>query len=84
MVNKLRLPHGNGTRLIAPRLTSGERRDRLYNALPPDTKREIVRLARRQRVSVSYMLEAIVIQSLMLPQPDYKESHASHFRRGRR
>ena len=58
-------------RRIAPRLASGDPRDRLYNGLPPEVKKGLKLAAARENISVSWMLEQIIIDHFGLRRPLY-------------
>jgi hypothetical protein len=46
---------------IAPRLSSGDRRIPGYSGLPPELRRIIDRLARKERCSRSWVIEQIIL-----------------------
>lgn len=62
---------------IAPRLANGDSRDRLYNALPPAVKTGLKLIARRDNISVSFLLERIIIRHFDLKRPTYVQRKRS-------
>lgn len=57
---------------IAPRLASGRAREHHYTGgLPESIKYGLYQIARRERQSVSWVLEQIIIRYLGLDQPEY-------------
>ena len=58
---------------IAPRLASGDKRDRMAHGLPPHIKRGLAMRAYRERTSVSWLLERLIIDAGKFDQPDYLE-----------
>ncbi len=59
------------SRIIAPRLFSGERRESIGHGLPPEIKAGIKAIAKRKNESVSWVLEQIIIRYFNLPKPQY-------------
>lgn len=59
------------TRMIAPRLASGEPRVGIGHGLPEDIKEGLRSIARRQNKSLSWVLEEIIIDYFKLPRPEY-------------
>lgn len=60
-------------RIIAPRLASGECREPFGHGLPPGVKAGLRAIARRERQSMSWVLEQVIIDYFRLPKPDYRE-----------
>jgi hypothetical protein len=56
---------------IAPRLASGDSRESWGGRLPEDVKYALYMIARRERKSVSWVMEEIVIAHFGLKTPDY-------------
>lgn len=56
---------------IAPRLASGKSRENWGGRLPESIKYGIYRIAQREKKSVSWVLEEVVIAYFGLTQPEY-------------
>ena len=61
------------SKIIAPRLDSGERRESIGHGLPPQIKQGVRLIAQRRRQSVSWVLEQIIIDYFGFKKPDYIE-----------
>lgn len=58
---------------IAPRLVNGDCRLNVSLNLPPDIKEALRYVARKDRKSVSWLLEFVIIQYFEFDEPEYKE-----------
>lgn len=58
---------------IAPRLWGKQIRDHYTGGLPPAIKHGLQEIAYRERKSVSWVLEQVIISYFKLPMPKYKE-----------
>jgi len=58
---------------IAPRLASGDKRNPIAHGLPPHVKQGLAMRAYKERTSVSWMLEQIIIDAFKFEEPDYIE-----------
>ena len=63
----------NKSRIIAPRLFSGEKRESIGHGLPPEIKAGIRRIAATENKSVSWVLEQVIIDYFGLRRPKYIE-----------
>lgn len=61
------------TRIIAPRLFSGDRRESIGHGLPPEVKAGLKSIARSENKSVSWVLEEIIIEYFGFKRPKYIE-----------
>jgi hypothetical protein len=61
----------NYKKRIAPRLASGDKRATIGHGLPPHIKRGLAMLAYRQRQSVSWLLEQMIIDTFRFDVPTY-------------
>ena len=61
----------NKSRIIAPRLFSGEKRESIGHGLPPEIKAGIRRIAASENKSVSWVLEQVIIDYFGLRRPKY-------------
>lgn len=59
-------------RTIAPRLANGDTREAFGHGLPPEVKDGLRAIARRERKSMSWVLEQVIIQYFHLPEPVYR------------
>lgn len=59
------------TRTIAPRLKSGDIRAEIHNRLPPEIKAGLRLIAEKERKSVSWVLEEVVIDYFSMRRPKY-------------
>lgn len=59
------------TKQIAPRLASGESRQRIYNQLPPHIKLGLKLRAAREGKSMNWMMEKSIIRAFDLERPEY-------------
>jgi hypothetical protein len=58
---------------IAPRLVNGNSRLNVSLNLPPDIKEALRYVAFKDRKSVSWLLEFVIIQYFEFDEPEYKE-----------
>jgi hypothetical protein len=58
---------------IAPRLFNGDSREAIAHGLPPGIKDGLRAIARREKKSVSWVLETIIIEHFGFRRPRYKE-----------
>jgi len=61
------------TRIIAPRLFSGDKRESIGHGLPPEVKVGLKAIARSENKSVSWVLEEIIIDYFGFKRPKYIE-----------
>lgn len=61
------------SRIIAPRLASGDRRESIGHGLPPDIKAGVRHIAASENKSVSWVLEQVIIKYFGLRTPKYIE-----------
>lgn len=59
------------TRIIAPRLANGDKREGIGHGLPPEIKAGVRRIAASENKSVSWVLEEIIIDYFGLRRPKY-------------
>lgn len=58
---------------IAPRLANGWKRVSIGHGLPPDIKEGLTYVAMKERCSVSWLLEQIIIDHFEFKEPKYVE-----------
>ena len=58
---------------ISPRLLNGKIRDRLYGRLPSNIKEAIRWIAHKEKQSISWTIEQVVIEYFHLEEPEYVE-----------
>lgn len=61
------------TKVIAPRLFSGEKRESIGHGLPPHIKQGLRAISRQENESVSWVLEKIIIDYFGFKRPRYIE-----------
>lgn len=61
------------TKIIAPRLASGDIRDSIGHGLPPEIKEGLRSIARHENKSLSWILETIIIDYFGFKRPKYIE-----------
>ena len=59
------------SRIIAPRLFSGDSRERTFNRLPYEIKGGLQHIAAQENKSVSWVLEEIIIDYFGFRRPKY-------------
>jgi hypothetical protein len=71
-MSRRRPPQPRRPRQIAPRLVSGESRVGIGHGLPPHIKAGIQLIAARERKSLSWVLENVIIEYFGLRRPKYR------------
>jgi hypothetical protein len=66
------------SRQIAPRLANGDSRVSFGHGLPESIKNGLRSIARRERKSMSWVMEEVIIDYFKLARPKYKEPNAAH------
>ena len=64
-------PASSRTKMIAPRLASGARRETFGHGLPPEIKAGLRAIAAREHKSMSWVLEEVIIDYFSLRRPRY-------------
>jgi hypothetical protein len=57
---------------IAPRLINKEKRENYAGGLPPEVREGLFAIARKEKKSVSWVLEQVIIDYFGLKKPKYK------------
>jgi len=63
------------TKIIAPRLYNNHIRIKFGHGLPEEIKEGLKEIARKDNISMSYLLEEIIIDYFNLPRPKYKNKN---------
>lgn len=69
------------TRIIAPRLLSGDSRESIGHGLPPEIKQGLRAIAKSENKSVSWVLEEIIIDYFGFKRPKYIERKSNNVKR---
>jgi len=69
-------PSDHKPRIIAPRLSSGEKRIGFGHGLPPAVKEGLRAIALREGKSMSWVMEEVIIDYFKLKRPKYVERKA--------